>query len=146
MTLLSLIKKKTILLLQKITKLKAGVYAVEVLYWRCFFVHHFISFTRKPQVKKIEDPSMLASSMALIQQFSMPIARLISPSRRTRLRSYTIAAVAPSSVRDVSVPSSTSQVLLGLSEKELQQVALDLGQVKDLHFSILTCFNCETVM
>ncbi|KAF7816440.1 Ribosomal RNA large subunit methyltransferase N [Senna tora] len=86
---------------------------------------------------------MLASSMALIQQFSVPIARGVRPSHRTCLRSCTMA-VAPSSTPDLSIPSSTrdssSQVLLGLSEKELQQVALDLGQQsyrgKQLHHLI----------
>ncbi|XP_028792690.1 uncharacterized protein LOC114748456 isoform X2 [Neltuma alba] len=80
---------------------------------------------------------MIASSMALIQQFSMPIARLVRPSHRTSLRCCTMAA-ATTSPCDLSVPSTTrdsqSQVLLGLSEKDLQQLALELGQV--LKFSL----------
>ncbi|XP_054788756.1 uncharacterized protein LOC129294419 isoform X3 [Prosopis cineraria] len=86
---------------------------------------------------------MIASSMELIQQFSLPIARSVRPSLRTCLRSCTMA-LATSSPCDLSAPSTTrdsqSQVLLGLSEKELQQLALDLGQQsyrgKQLHHLI----------
>ncbi|KAI9102100.1 hypothetical protein K1719_023610 [Acacia pycnantha] len=86
---------------------------------------------------------MIASSMALIQQFSMPIARLVRPSHRTCLRSCTMA-VATTSPSDLSVPLTTresqSQVLLGLSDEELRRLALDLGQQsyrgKQLHHLI----------
>ncbi|KAK4273654.1 hypothetical protein QN277_017001 [Acacia crassicarpa] len=83
---------------------------------------------------------MIASSMALIQQFSMPIARLVRPSHRTCFRSCTMAVATPSP-SDLSVPLTTrAQVLLGLSDEELQQLALDLGQQsyrgKQLHHLI----------
>ncbi|XP_061363716.1 uncharacterized protein LOC133307253 [Gastrolobium bilobum] len=65
---------------------------------------------------------MLAISMALLQ----PLARAVRPPPRTRVRSCTTAmSIAPSSSPR---SNSQSQVLLGLSEKDLQQLALDLGQ------------------
>ncbi|KAI4299568.1 hypothetical protein L6164_033012 [Bauhinia variegata] len=71
--------------------------------------------------------------MALIQQCFMPLSRMVRP--RTRPRFFAIAS-APSSTRD----SQPQQVLLGLSEKELQQLALDFGQQsyrgKQLHHLI----------
>ena len=68
---------------------------------------------------------MIATSMALIQHVCFaPLARAARPR---------FLAVTPS--RNFSVKSSSSSspadshVLLGMSEQELQQVALDFGQV-----------------
>ncbi|KAJ7960126.1 Ribosomal RNA large subunit methyltransferase [Quillaja saponaria] len=79
---------------------------------------------------------MFATSMALVQYVcSTPLARVARPRHRT------LASVASSS-RNLCAPSSTgdSHVLLGLSEQELQQVAVDLGQQsyrgKQLHHLI----------
>ncbi|KAJ1399337.1 Ribosomal RNA large subunit methyltransferase RlmN/Cfr [Sesbania bispinosa] len=57
--------------------------------------------------------------MALLQHCSVPLARALRPPPRTRAMAF-----ASSSPRT----NSNSQVLLGLSEKDLQQLALDLGQ------------------
>ncbi|XP_027940190.1 uncharacterized protein LOC114194265 [Vigna unguiculata] len=63
--------------------------------------------------------------LALIQNCSMPLARAVRPPSRTQVQPYFSSMVCASmSPR----PNSQSQVLLGLSEKELQQLALDFGQ------------------
>ena len=76
--------------------------------------------------------------MSLLHHYSMPLARVLRPSPRTR------AAI---SFATSSSPRSTipqSQVLLGLSETELQKLALDFGQVNFFSFSIsliISLFN-----
>lgn len=63
--------------------------------------------------------------LALIQHCSMPLARAVRPPPRTHVRpSSTVMAYASLPPR----PSPKSQVLLGLSENDLQKLALDLGQ------------------
>ncbi|KAK7321515.1 hypothetical protein VNO77_32241 [Canavalia gladiata] len=66
--------------------------------------------------------------LALLQHCSMPLARAVRPPPHTHVRAYSTAAIglAPSSSRTNSL--SQSQVLLGLSEKDLQQLALDFSQ------------------
>ncbi|KAG5121074.1 hypothetical protein JHK84_039414 [Glycine max] len=63
--------------------------------------------------------------LALLQNCSMPLARAVRSPPRTHVRPcFTAVAYASISSR----ANSQSQVLLGLSEKELQQLALDLNQ------------------
>ncbi|XP_057441945.1 uncharacterized protein LOC130733719 [Lotus japonicus] len=57
--------------------------------------------------------------LALLQHCSAPLARAFRPPPRTRAM-----AIAAASPRTISQP----QVLLGLSEQDLRQLALDLGQ------------------
>lgn len=69
---------------------------------------------------------MIATSMAFLQHVcTVPIARAA-----VRTRSLSIAVPKAS----ISVPSAAreSRVLLGMSETELQQLALDFGQVINL--------------
>lgn len=76
-----------------------------------------------------EDKTMLA----LLQNCSMPLARAVRSPPRTHVRPcFTAVAYASISSR----ANSQSQVLLGLSEKELQQLALDLNQVNLSSFPI----------
>jgi len=64
----------------------------------------------------------------------MPLARAVRPPSRTQVQPYfTSMAVASMSLRT----EAQSQVLLGLSEKELQQLALNFGQVNLSSFSNL---------
>jgi len=64
--------------------------------------------------------------LALIQNCSMPLARAVRPPSRTQVQPYLTSKVCASlSPRT----DSQSQALLGLSEKELQQLALNFGQV-----------------
>ncbi|KAB5544278.1 hypothetical protein DKX38_012390 [Salix brachista] len=72
---------------------------------------------------------MIATSMSLLQHVcSVPIARAMRPRSVTVISSRSLSATTSSS----STPSRASQVdphvLLGMSEPELQQVAIDLGQ------------------
>ena len=72
---------------------------------------------------------MIATSMSLLQHVcSVPIARAMGPRSVTVISSRSLSATTSS-----STPSRASQVdphvLLGMSEPELQQVAIDLGQV-----------------
>ncbi|RDX96060.1 rlmN, partial [Mucuna pruriens] len=63
--------------------------------------------------------------LALLQHCSIPLARAVRPPPPTHVRPCSTAmAYASFSPR----ANSQSQVLLGLSEKELQQLSLDLGQ------------------
>ncbi|KAG5052957.1 hypothetical protein JHK87_005155 [Glycine soja] len=63
--------------------------------------------------------------LALLQNCSMPLARAVRLPPRTHVRPcFTAVGYASISPR----ANSQSQVLLGLSDKELQQLALDLGQ------------------
>ncbi|KAE9606121.1 hypothetical protein Lal_00025211 [Lupinus albus] len=75
---------------------------------------------------------MLSISMALLHHCSTPFSRAVRPSPPTRVRlSSTMAmasAEAPSSTRLSQSQQQKQQVLLGLSEKELQELALNLGQ------------------
>ena len=82
---------------------------------------------------------MLAISMALLQHCSTPLARAVRPPPRARARACsTLAmAMAPSSSSPRNNSQSQQQILLGMSENELQQLALDLGQVKILSFAYL---------
>lgn len=82
---------------------------------------------------------MLAISMALLQHCSTPLARAVRPPPRARARACsTLAmAMAPSSSSPRNNSQSQQQILLGMSENELQQLALDMGQVKILSFSDL---------
>uniref|UniRef100_A0A6N2LQ70 Radical SAM core domain-containing protein n=1 Tax=Salix viminalis TaxID=40686 RepID=A0A6N2LQ70_SALVM len=84
---------------------------------------------------------MIATSMSLLQHVcSVPIARAMRPRSVTVISSRNLSATTSSS----STPSRASQVdphvLLGMSEPELQQVAIDLGQQsyrgKQLHHLI----------
>lgn len=71
--------------------------------------------------------------LALLQNCSMPLARAVRSPPRTHVRPcFTAVAYASISSR----ANSQSQVLLGLSDKELQQLALDLGQVVFSSFPI----------
>ncbi|BAT81229.1 hypothetical protein VIGAN_03090500 [Vigna angularis var. angularis] len=63
--------------------------------------------------------------LALIQNCSMPLARTVRPPSRTQVQPYFSSAVRASMSPRVKSPS---QVLLGLSEKELEQLALNCGQ------------------
>lgn len=68
--------------------------------------------------------------MAMLHHCSIPLARVVvRPSPRTR------AAI---SFATASSPPTTppSQVLLGLSENDLQKLAIDFGQVNFFPFSI----------
>lgn len=82
------------------------------------------------------------NTMAMLQNlvFSVPISRMV-----VRRHSSLATAVAAISTATTAVPSPkpvcakpartphvNSQVLLGMSEPELQQLAIKLGQVKDL--------------
>ncbi|KAK2376965.1 Radical SAM superfamily protein [Trifolium repens] len=62
--------------------------------------------------------------MAMFHHCSMPLARAVLPSSRTR--AITAMSLATSSSSSRTIPQS--QVLLGLSEDELQNLALDFGQ------------------
>ena len=74
---------------------------------------------------------MIATSMALIQHVcSAPLARAARPRFLAAVissRNLSIRSSSPSSPARAS--QADSQVLLGMSEQELQQVALDFGQV-----------------
>jgi 23S rRNA (adenine2503-C2)-methyltransferase len=70
--------------------------------------------------------------MAMFHHCSMPLARAVLPSSRTR--AITAMSLATSSSSSRTIPQS--QVLLGLSEDELQKLALDFGQVNFLSFFI----------
>lgn len=76
---------------------------------------------------------MIATSMALIQHVcSAPLARAARPrflaavisSRNLSIRSSSSSPPSPA-----RASQADSHVLLGMSEQELQQVALDFGQV-----------------
>lgn len=63
--------------------------------------------------------------MSLLHHYSMPLARVVRPSPRTRA-AISFATSSSSSSPRTTIPQS--QVLLGLSETELQKLALDFGQ------------------
>lgn len=72
---------------------------------------------------------MIFTSMAVIQHLcSAPLARAMLPRSLavSRSRGLSILSAAPRASLAVS-----QQVLLGMSEQELQQLALDLGQVNE---------------
>jgi 23S rRNA (adenine2503-C2)-methyltransferase len=69
--------------------------------------------------------------MAMFHHCSVPLARAVLPSSRTRAVAAMSLATSSSSR---TIPQS--QVLLGLSEDELQKLALDFGQVNFLSFFI----------
>ncbi|XP_019432901.1 PREDICTED: uncharacterized protein LOC109339831 [Lupinus angustifolius] len=72
---------------------------------------------------------MRSISMAFLHHCSTHLARAVRPQNPTRFRlSSTVASVAPSSTRPVQSQKQQQKVLLGLSEKELQELALNLGQ------------------
>lgn len=79
-----------------------------------------------------------AIMMALLEHCStMPFARVVRPPPRARaVMAFATASSLPRTT------NSQSQVLLGLSEKDLQQLALDFGQVlnKYLLFFQFTSF------
>jgi len=70
--------------------------------------------------------------MSLLHHYSIPLARVVRPSPRTRAAISFATSSSSSSPR--TIPQS--QVLLGLSETELQKLALDFGQVNFFSFFI----------
>lgn len=77
---------------------------------------------------------MIATSMAMLQQVcSVPLARAVR-----RPRSLTVLSSRSLSTSSPASPHRTSHVnpnvLLGMSEPELQQLAVDLGQVRVFYF------------
>ena len=90
----------------------------------------FHSILGIPEVKH-EENSLNKSKARM--NCSMPLARAVRSPPRTHVRPcFTAVAYASISSR----ANSQSQVLLGLSEKELQQLALDLNQVNLSSFPI----------
>ncbi|MED6167603.1 hypothetical protein PIB30_004412 [Stylosanthes scabra] len=75
---------------------------------------------------------MLAVSMALLHHCSTPLARALCTPARDRARACSTVAMAMATAPSPSTPLRKSQpqqqVLLGMSENDLQQLALDLGQ------------------
>ncbi|XP_057724811.1 uncharacterized protein LOC130940627 [Arachis stenosperma] len=69
---------------------------------------------------------MLAVSMALLHHCSTPLARAVSTPARDRARACSTVAMAMATAPRKSQPQQ--QVLLGMSENDLQQLALNLGQ------------------
>ncbi|MED6158267.1 hypothetical protein PIB30_031224 [Stylosanthes scabra] len=71
---------------------------------------------------------MLAVSMALLHHCSTPLARAVCTPARDRARVAMAMATAPSPSTPLRKSQPQQQVLLGMSENDLQQLALDLGQ------------------
>ncbi|CAI0411302.1 unnamed protein product [Linum tenue] len=81
-----------------------------------------------------------ASSTLLQHVSSVSVANIVRPASARNLSTAAAAAAASSSPRSLSAAQSDTRVLLGLSEPELQQLAVDLGQEgyrgKQLHHLI----------